>query len=215
MRPHPPAHAPTTNNSKAIDPPKDTATKPTPPTPSSNPTPSPTPPPPSTTNTTTLQLTEEAGDLFAAPPSTLLIHACNTLGAWSAGIALAFKSHYPLAYKTYASHCQTHTPEQLRGTALLIPPSGGKEKHWIGCLITSRRYGRGRDGRAQILEATGEGMRDFLAQVEDAVGVGEVWMCRVNSGKFRVPWGETRRVLEGVEVAEGCKVREVKVVLGD
>ncbi|KAH9810488.1 ADP-ribose 1''-phosphate phosphatase [Teratosphaeria destructans] len=210
MKPHP--HAPATNKSKTPDLPKNPTNQPPPPTPSINPTPSPTP-------TTPLKITEHPGDLFAAPPNTLLIHACNTLGAWSAGIASAFKSHYPVAYRTYAAHCKAHTPDQLRGTALLIPPAGGKERHWIGCLFTSRKYGRGKDGREQILEATGEGMRDLVVQVGEMEGeaeeVGEVWMCRVNSGKFGVPWEATRRVLEGVEVAVGSKVREVKVVSRD
>ncbi|TKA32597.1 hypothetical protein B0A54_15586 [Friedmanniomyces endolithicus] len=167
----------------------------------------------------TLKVTEETGDLFAAPPNTLLIHACNCTGSWSAGIAQAFKLHYPSAYQTYSNHCKATDPENLIGTAQLIPPQADStSKHFVGCLFTSRHYGRRKDSPASILEATGPAMRDLLrlvrefnAGVGDGERVGEVWMCRVNSGLFRVPWAKTRGVLEGIEVGVGG-VEGVRVV---
>ncbi|KAK0946212.1 ADP-ribose 1''-phosphate phosphatase [Friedmanniomyces endolithicus] len=168
----------------------------------------------------TLKVIEENGDLFAAPPNTLLIHACNCTGSWSAGIAQAFKLHYPSAYQTYSNHCKATDPEDLIGTAQLIPPQADStSKHFVGCLFTSRHYGRRKDSPAKILEATGPAMRDLLRLVGefnagvsgDAEGVGEVWMCRVNSGLFRVPWSKTRGVLEGIEVGVG-DVEGVRVV---
>ena len=167
----------------------------------------------------TLKVIEDTGDLFAAPPNTLLIHACNCTGSWSAGIAKAFQTHYPSAYQTYSNHCKATDPEDLIGTALLIPPQAGSaRRHFVGCLFTSRHYGRRKDTPAAILVATGPAMRDLLrlvgefhAGVGDGEGVGEVWMCRVNSGLFRVPWAKTRGVLEGVEVGVGG-VEVVRVV---
>ncbi|KAK0362180.1 ADP-ribose 1''-phosphate phosphatase [Friedmanniomyces endolithicus] len=168
----------------------------------------------------TLKVTEETGDLFAAPPNTLLIHACNCTGSWSAGIAQAFKLHYPSAYQTYSNHCKATDPKDLIGTAQLIPPQAGStRKHFVGCLFTSRHYGRRKDSPAAILEATGPAMRDLLRLVGefnagvsgDGERVGEVWMCRVHSGLFRVPWSKTRGVLEGIEVGVG-DVEGVRVV---
>jgi ADP-ribose 1''-phosphate phosphatase len=95
-----------------------------------------------------LSLTYRTGDIFAAPPQTLLIHACNTQGAWGSGIALAFKQQYPKAYAIYNVFC---TKEHLlksrpvpTGTALLIPPVDAGNTHWIGCLFTSAKYGKGK-----------------------------------------------------------------------
>ncbi|KAI7155134.1 hypothetical protein KC349_g7173 [Hortaea werneckii] len=80
------------------------------------------------THKTRLKVVESKGDIFSAPPDTLLIHACNCEGSWGAGIAKAFKTHYPSAYQTYHAHCTSHTPEELIGTALLIPtPRGGDD----------------------------------------------------------------------------------------
>ncbi|KAI7315257.1 hypothetical protein KC315_g11141 [Hortaea werneckii] len=76
-------------------------------------------------HTVLLKVIESKGDIFSAPPNTLLIHACNCEGSWGAGIAKAFKSHYPSAYQIYHDHCISHTPEELIGTALLIPTSHG------------------------------------------------------------------------------------------
>ncbi|KAK3073581.1 ADP-ribose 1''-phosphate phosphatase, partial [Teratosphaeriaceae sp. CCFEE 6253] len=121
----------------------------------------------------TLLVTEEPGDIFAAPPNTLLIHACNAAGSWGAGIALAFKSHYPAAFAAYSQHCQLTNVDTLLGTALLIPPSKG-ERHFVGCLFTSRHFGRRKDAPAKILAATGPAMEDLLRRVgEFNAGVGE------------------------------------------
>ncbi|KAF2164971.1 hypothetical protein M409DRAFT_31335, partial [Zasmidium cellare ATCC 36951] len=143
------------------------------------------------------------GDIFAAPPRTLLIHACNTEGSWGAGIAKAFKEHYPSAYETYHDHCLKHG-SKLHSTALLIPPSETDGPgHFVGCLFTSRSKGKKKDSPGKILEVTGPAMRDLLRRVTEwnegkgeGERVGEVWMCKINSGLFGVKWGDTRSVLE-------------------
>lgn len=140
----------------------------------------------------TLSLSDHTGDIFSAPSNTLIIHACNCQGSWSAGIAAAFKKHFPSAFKVYAARCRSHDASSLLGTALLIPPASltneaatgsgaprinGKipqskaktkqeEQHLVGCLFTSNYYGKRRDSPAKILGATGPAMRDLLAQVK-------------------------------------------------
>ncbi|KAK3902741.1 hypothetical protein C8A05DRAFT_33551 [Staphylotrichum tortipilum] len=195
--------------------------------PSTNTTPKQTPTTTLTTSTprlppTTIHITHHTGDIFSAPPATLLIHACNTVGSWGGGIALAFRARYPSAYGIYRAHCLRSTPNQLIGTALLIPPpvsAQGKEKalgHYIGCLFTSRRYGKTRDSVEEILAATGPAVRELMGMVarlerEGKGRVGAVRMCKINSGLFAVPWEESQRVVEeevvlGEGEVPGCAV---------
>ncbi|KAF2816449.1 uncharacterized protein BDZ99DRAFT_458320, partial [Mytilinidion resinicola] len=131
-----------------------------------------------------LTLTAHIGDIFAAPPNALLIHACNTQGSWGAGIAAAFKERYPEAYKAYRAHCLSRNVRT--GTALLIPPCETNPKapqHWIGCLFTSARFGRAKDSPAQILANTGPALRALLDEVKgeekDGNQVAEVRMCKI------------------------------------
>jgi ADP-ribose 1''-phosphate phosphatase len=188
---------------------------------------SPTPKPTSSTSHITLSYAKSS--LFASPPQTLLCHACNTQGSWGAGIALAFKKSYPSAFKTYASHCSKWPGNSLLGTTLLIPPqqksplkAEREAQHWIGCLFTSEKKGKGKGSKESILEATGEAVEDLVRKVRDVNGGGgdgadgkakagtregdriaEVRMCKINSGLFGVPWEATREVIEGVEVGAG------------
>lgn len=50
-------------------------------------------------------------------------------------------------------------------------------------------------------------MRALLERVkeieEGGDEIGALWMCRINSGKFGVPWKRTVDVLQKVEVKEG------------
>ncbi|KAK3638479.1 ADP-ribose 1''-phosphate phosphatase [Elasticomyces elasticus] len=171
-----------------------------------------------TSSESTLIVTEEEGDIFDAPPDTLIIHACNCDGSWGGGIALAFKKHYPGAYEKYAAHCK-RSGDDLVSTAYLIPPQAGDDsKHFVGCLFTSRHYGGRKDSPTKILAATKPAMLDLLKQVrefnakaDEGDRVNEVRICKINSGLFKVPWTKTRAVLEGIDV-DGEDVKEMKVV---
>ncbi|KAH6851232.1 hypothetical protein B0I37DRAFT_131728 [Chaetomium sp. MPI-CAGE-AT-0009] len=190
---------------------------PPPPPPLSTTAPTATTPPNPTTTTKTkttmpptrLRITDRTGDLFAAPANTLLIHACNTIGSWGGGIALAFRKLYPAEFRVYRAHCARSTPDRLAGTALLIPPQGGGgDRHYIGCLFTSRRFGAARDSPDRILRATGPAMRHLMRLVAEeearaGVRIAEVRMCRINSGLFAVPWDSSKRVLEEMDLGDG------------
>ncbi|USW57022.1 Putative Macro domain-containing protein [Septoria linicola] len=174
---------------------------------------------PSSSSSPPLKITETIGDIFSAPPNSILIHACNTEGTWGAGIAKAFHSHYPSAFESYKTHCQLNGGE-LIGKALLIPPQDD-EKHFIGCLFTSIAKGARKDSPDRILRATGPAMRDLMRQVrswnvngtKDGKGkkVGEVRMCKINSGLFNVKWEKTREALQGIP-GDSDGIREIKVV---
>ena len=115
-------------------------------------------------------------------------------------------------------------PDEPKGSSNGRGEGGG---HFVACLFTSRHYGRKRDSPEQILAATGPAMGDLLARVGEwnrscdndpqqqrrrrRRRIGEVWMCKINSGMFGVPWERTKEVLEGVEVG-GSGVDVVKVV---
>ena len=103
------------------------------------------------------------------------------------------------------------------GSALLIPPLG-KDKHFVGCLFTSRHYGRRKDSPTKILAATGPSMLDLLEQVKEFNGkageedhVGEARICKINSGLFNVPWAKSKAILEGIDVCDQ-DVKALKVV---
>lgn len=183
--------------------------------------------------TEALQIVEEIGDIFSAPPNTLIIHACNCDGSWGGGIAKAFKDRYPKAYDEYAKHCEQHG-HSLLSTAQLIPPvdaetavrgeDGSKEddndipKHFVGCLFTSRHFGRKKDSPTRILKATKPAMEDLLKQinawdskVEKGDQIEEVRMCKINSGLFAVPWEKSKALLEKIDVSSsGVKI--IKIV---
>ncbi|KAL8717984.1 MAG: hypothetical protein Q9181_008251 [Wetmoreana brouardii] len=74
---------------------------------------------------------EQVGDIFDAPPNSVLILTCNTRGDWDAGIASAFKQYSPSAFEYLQHYCNVpffshmslaQHQSQLLGTYLLISP---------------------------------------------------------------------------------------------
>lgn len=186
-----------------------------------------------------ITLTYEKASLFDSPPSTVLCHATNAQGTWGAGIAAAFKKNYPAAFKIYAAHCAKWDSSSLLGTTFLIPPqrksptkSEREAEHWIGCLFTSEKKGKGKGSKESILAATGEAIEDLLRKVKavneaaDATDkkskpdsdkedrIAAVYTCRINSGLFGVPWEATSEVIEAVEIGEG-DFQEIAVISMD
>ena len=105
------------------------------------------------------RITYTTGDLFTAPEGTVLVHACNTVGSWGAGIALAFRDKYPAQFEYYKAHCKEQG-ESLLGTCLLIPG----DQHDIACLFTSKAYGKRKDRPHEILAATKTAVEDLMRQ---------------------------------------------------
>jgi ADP-ribose 1''-phosphate phosphatase len=150
-----------------------------------------------------LQLTYHKGDMFAiAPKGCLLIHACNTQGHWGAGVAKAFKLKYP---KAYADHNKFCTEEHSKsnpvptGSTQLLAPRDGDKQHWIGCVFTSAKYGKAKDKPAVIISNTVKSMQmllELVSQVDDDIT--DIRMCKINSGKFGVPWEKTEEALRSI-----------------
>ena len=133
-------------------------------------------------------VTEIKGNLFDAEKGSLLVHACNTEGAWGAGIAATFARLYPSYYKTYEAHCHARG-KNLLGTALILY---GKW-HRVGCLFTSSGFGKRALYQDEILHYTRESLLDLFNQISHTETVN---MPRINSGLFRVPWEKTLAVVE-------------------
>jgi ADP-ribose 1''-phosphate phosphatase len=186
-----------------------------------------------TQSSNSVTLTHHHASLFTAPQDTLLCHATNAQGTWGAGIAAAFKESYPAAFKVYVAHCAKWPTSALLGTTFLVPPQEDsfskaerEAQHWIGCLFTSEKKGKGKGSKESILEATGDAIRDLVRKVrninEDAAAPGtkggrsrhgaiaSVRMCKINSGLFGVPWEATSAVVEGIEVEAG-DLKEIEV----
>ncbi len=107
------------------------------------------------------------GGLFhKAPPGAILLHACNCMGTWGGGIALAFKLQFPKAFEAYHKHCLEHAsnPRQLLGTCFIARGSELGYKYDVGCLFTSVDYGKNVDPPDSILEATKLSVQDLMAQ---------------------------------------------------
>jgi ADP-ribose 1''-phosphate phosphatase len=128
------------------------------------------------------------GSLFNAPADSILIHACNTQGVWGAGIARQFAELFPGAYRVYRLACMDKK-QVFVGSCLLIP----SKSYWIGCLFTSKSYGRQADSPDKILSATRLAIADLVLQNTKNR---PMHMCKINSGLFGVPWKDTRAVLE-------------------
>lgn len=155
-----------------------------------------------------LTVNEVIGDIFDAPPNAVIIHACNCIGDWGAGIAAAFKKNYPSALKVHKDFC-AYGPEGRAqiATAQLIPPVDGEaRRHYVGCVFTSVHFGKKRDSPKAILRNTEPAIVDLLRQIAEVSKtneVSEVRMCKINSGLFRVPWEKTLEVLQHIELEPG------------
>jgi ADP-ribose 1''-phosphate phosphatase len=131
------------------------------------------------------------GSLFDAPKKSIICHAVNCRGVWGSGIAKQFADKYPKAYQLYTKLCK-EKGDSLVGSCQLI--SAGDLV--IGCLFTSRGFGKYVDGPYEILKNTHLAVKDLLEQNTDGYAI---HMCKINSGLFAVPWEDTLKVLESFD----------------
>jgi ADP-ribose 1''-phosphate phosphatase len=129
-------------------------------------------------------VTHVKGDLFdGAPDDALLVHACNAQGVWGGyqGIATQFKKRFPVAFVDYAHWC---SQKDRTGEALI----SGR----VGCLVTSRGYGRRADPPYDIIRNTGFAIKMLMPILGEFT---EIHSPRINSGLFRVPWAYTESLI--------------------
>lgn len=130
------------------------------------------------------------GDLFTAPPGSVLLHACNCKGKWGSGVAVGFKAKFPAAFREYVIDCEMYG-NQLLGSVLGYEDSG----YLVTCMYTSRGYGANVDSPREILEATKKALADFLPFTDFVKAKIAVHSPKINSGFFRVPWERTEALI--------------------
>lgn len=129
------------------------------------------------------------GDLFTAPYGDVLVHSCNCMARWGAGIAVEFRKRFPEAHQTYQMTCASKG-SSLLGTAQLIGCNG----HMIANLFVSNGYGWAKDGRASILHHTEKALIHLAHQIRPMRT--RVHMPKINAGHFAVPWDQTEALIK-------------------
>jgi len=134
-----------------------------------------------------MPLIEANGDLFSKlHKKSIATHACNSYGVWGKGIALGFKSKFPMAFKEHKKACKTcHA-----GDAQIFQDPAGL----VGCLITSTGYAPP-DSPNDIMHNTKRAVGKMLTQVAAMYPGHEIHSNLFNSGLFQVPWRVTKSAL--------------------
>lgn len=136
----------------------------------------------------------------------ILIHSCNTDGAWGGGIAYQLALRYPHAEQDYIDICKGQGSRLLGKCALI--PSYGDENLLIACLFTLSFSDSMGDSKRIILENTRKSL-DHLHQllkepndqlaIQRSLGEYKLEMPKINSGIFGVPWEQTEAILREFE----------------
>lgn len=133
-----------------------------------------------------IELIVKKGNLFdALNHKDLFVHACNGQGVWGSGIAVGFREGFPNAYELYK-----HSPNRS-GDGYII-----YENCMIGCLITSKNYGKKKDPPSLILKNTELAIRNMLT--DNVEGDIIIHSPKINAGLFEVPWQKTKKVIKKV-----------------
>lgn len=118
------------------------------------------------------------------------IQANNALGNWGAGVAVDFKKHFP---KTYEAHRAVNNKV---GMGYYLTDDG----YNVGCLITSHKFGRYKDGREDIIINTYTALINFYRQlVKNDRQYATIHAPKFNSGYFDVPWEYTEKIIREVD----------------
>jgi ADP-ribose 1''-phosphate phosphatase len=126
------------------------------------------------------------GDLFSElNKEDIYLQANNAVGNWGAGVAVAFRKNFPGAYE------QHKKINNKVGMGYVLEDDGYK----VGCLITSRLYGRQKDPPIQIAINTYTSLLNLYRNLEkDTV----IQAPKINSGYFAVPWEFTEWIINEV-----------------
>jgi ADP-ribose 1''-phosphate phosphatase len=130
------------------------------------------------------------GNLFRAPEGSVLVHSCNAVGLWGAGIAAQLYKRYPEAFADYVKHCARTPKNELMGSYHFYNAGD----YYILSLITSKGVGYNRDQPDVILENTANAIDAFLRDTTLSPQV-QIHSPKINSGLFGVPWDDSEAVI--------------------
>ena len=136
------------------------------------------------------------GDMLAnLDKASIFLHANNSKGRWSRGIASSFAKKFPGAYLEHRNRVNKV------GTGYVLEDKGFK----IGCLITSKGFGAFVDPPKVITINTYHAVKSLLESIPDMEVV--IQSPKINSGLFKTPWQWTRKA-----ITKACRESEKKVI---
>jgi ADP-ribose 1''-phosphate phosphatase len=139
------------------------------------------------------RLIYKQGSLFDAPKDSFLLHSCNCIGSFGAGVAKSFKELYPDLYRQYNQYCNKNLKNQKRsplvGQSFIAKDSETGTQ--MVCLFTSQGYGLMVDTESMIVESTESALLHLSQNQMMKSELVEIHSPKINSGLFRVPWDKT------------------------
>jgi O-acetyl-ADP-ribose deacetylase (regulator of RNase III) len=130
-----------------------------------------------------------AGDLFAnAHGVQAFAHGCNCQGSMGAGIAKAFREHYPAMYEQYRARCKAKPRQFNLGDCWLWQEDG---KPAVFNLGTQEHYWRARASYEAIEQALRR-----MRERADAEGVRSIAIPRIGVGYGGLSWKKVRAIVE-------------------
>lgn len=143
-----------------------------------------------------MYLTDKTGDLFNTD-SPALAHGVNCAGAMGAGIAVQFRTRYPLMHHAYKDLCRAGG---LRAGDV-FPWQDEQTGRWIYNMATQVRPGR----RGATLDAVDKAAHAMVIHAaQHAVPV--VALPEVGCGIGGLAWEDVAPVLEGHAAGSGVRI---------
>ena len=131
-----------------------------------------------------LNIEYKKGNLFAnLKEGAIHLHACNGQGKWGPVIAEQFKKRFPNSYLAYSK-----LPNKV-GEGYILE----EDDYKVGCLITSKYYGKRKDPPKKILVSTYLAVQKLLESTEEENIL--IQSPKINAGKFATPWDKTEEIL--------------------
>ena len=133
----------------------------------------------------------------------IFVHACNGQHVWGRGIAQQLRDRFPAAYAEYQEHelkigsgfiVWTNSFDRLQSFPIHL------KGYKIGCLITSKGYGKYTDPPHEIAANTYLAVTDLIQNTLGGRPGGIFHSPKINSGLFNTPWQLTK-----TEIKRACE----------
>lgn len=119
-----------------------------------------------------------------APLDSFILHSCNLEGKWDSGVAKQIKDEYPRAFDNYKERVGY---QELGDYNLFISDL------YVVNLFVSKNDSKHPDSPDSILFWTGVALDKFVREMTQENQ--SVYLPKINSGGFKVPWNKTENIL--------------------